>query len=456
MREVLGQPCAQQRQQLGPPIVEEVRRQRDQLARLRVDRLKQRRMRMAERRYPVGGGQVEILASLVVPDPAAFATHHRVLTAARDEDAPELALCFGTGDERGTGRGGHRGRHRGHYFTRSGASWDARLVRLGILASEMQGERTGVGRYVEGLLTGLSRTDFDGEAHLFFQGARFEHALWSDPRFRLSFAGEGDRSAVWWEQLSLPRRLAGAGLDVFLGPAYSLPPRLPCPALVALHDLSFEVLPQEFGWRELWRRRLLARSAARRASRVLTLSRAVARQIEERYGVAAQRIDVLPLAVDDAVFAPTPRAEVIEAPSGERVDGPYVLYLGTILPRRRIDLLVEAFVPIARDRPDLQFVIAGANRLPQPELLHDWVERAGLLERVVDLGWVPERELPALLASAELTFYLSTYEGFGLPPMESLAAGTPTGRERRPRSRRRLARLSVSLRSPRRQARSNE
>jgi hypothetical protein len=145
----------------------------------------------------------------------------------------------------------------------------------------MAGERTGVGRYVEGLLTGLSRCDFDGEVHLFFQGARFEHALWSDPRFRLSFANASGRSAVVWEQLSLPARLAEAGLDAFLGPAYSLPPRLPCPALVALHDLSFEVLPQEFGWRELWRRRLLARSAARRASRVLTLSKAVGRQIEE-------------------------------------------------------------------------------------------------------------------------------------------------------------------------------
>ncbi|HEX2465704.1 MAG TPA: glycosyltransferase family 1 protein, partial [Thermoanaerobaculia bacterium] len=298
-------------------------------------------------------------------------------------------------------------------------------MRLGILASEMQGERTGVGRYVEGLLTGLSATDFDGEVNLFFQGARFEHALWSDPRFRLSFAGASGRSAVLWEQLSLPRLVADAGLDAFLGPAYSLPPRLPCPSLVALHDLSFEVLPQEFGWRERWRRRLLARRAARQASRVLTLSRAVARQIEQRYGVAAERIDVLPLAVDEAVFAATRRAGEIEAPSGERVDGPYVLYLGTILPRRRVDLLVEAFAPIARDRPDLHLVIAGANRLPQPEMLHDWVESAGLLDRVIDLGWVPERELPSLLAGAELSFYLSTYEGFGLPPMESLAAGTP-------------------------------
>jgi glycosyltransferase involved in cell wall biosynthesis len=281
----------------------------------------------------------------------------------------------------------------------------------------MEGERTGVGRYLEGLLSGLVRIDFDGEVLLFFQGTRFEHPLWSDPRFQLSFANEGSRSPVLWERRVLPGRLAGAGLDVFLGPAYSLPPRLPCPALVALHDLSFEVLPQEFGWRERWRRRLLARSAARRASRVLTLSRVVARQIEERYRVEPDRIDVLPLAVDEAAFA--------AAPSVARVERPYLLYLGTVLPRRRVDLVIEAFAPIARDRPDLRLVIAGANRLPQPEMLEDWAESAGLHDRVIDLGWVPERDLPGLLAGAEATFYLSTYEGFGLPPLESLAAGTP-------------------------------
>jgi glycosyltransferase involved in cell wall biosynthesis len=283
----------------------------------------------------------------------------------------------------------------------------------------MQGERTGVGRYIEGIATGLGRVDFDGEVHLFFQGARFEHPLWSDPRFRLSFANEGDRSSVLWERRTLPARLATAGLDVFLGPAYSLPPRLPCPALVALHDLSFEVLPQEFGWRERWRRRLLARDAARRASRVLTLSHAVAREIEERYGVAADRIDVLPLAVDEAAFAIG--ADTADSP----IATPYVLYLGTVLPRRRVDLLIESFAPIARDRPDLRLVIAGANRLPQPEMLADWAENSGVHGRVIELGWVPEREIPPLLASAEVTFYLSTYEGFGLPPLESLATGTP-------------------------------
>lgn len=293
-------------------------------------------------------------------------------------------------------------------------------MRLGIHASEMAGEPTGVGRFVEGLLTGMSLTDFDGEVLLFFQGDPFDHVLWSDPRFEPSFARRGGGSAVLWEQVSLPSRLARSRLDVFLGPAYSLPPRLRCPALVALHDLSFEVLPEEFAPRERMRRRLLARRAARRASRILTLSRRMARDIEERYGVAADRIDVLPLAVDAAAFGAVPVAAL-----DSRVPRPYLVYLGSVLPRRRVDLVLEAFARVARDRPELHLVIAGANRLPRAAALGEQIERLGLRDRVVELGWVPEPELPALLARAELSFYLSTYEGFGLPPIESLAAGTP-------------------------------
>ena len=60
-----------------------------------------------------------------------------------------------------------------------------------------------------------------------------------------------------------------------------------------------------------------------------------------------------------------------------------------------------------------------------PDIVSDWIESLDLVDRVVELGWVPERDLPALLAGAELSFYLSTYEGYGLPPIESLAAGTP-------------------------------
>jgi alpha-1,3-rhamnosyl/mannosyltransferase len=294
-------------------------------------------------------------------------------------------------------------------------------VRLGILASELEGEPTGVGRFVAGLLAGLRRTDLDGEIHLFFQGEPFDHPLWSDPRFHRHFSRRAGRSAVLWEQLTLPSILAAVPLDLVCGPAYSLPPRLRAPAVVAFHDLSFERLPEEFGARERWRRRLLARSAARRARRVLTLSRQVATEIERRYGVPAASIDVLPLAVEgDGFSVATDGGAGVAA----AVEPPYVVYLGSVLPRRRIDLALEAFAAVVRDHPRLRFVIAGANRLPRAAALGEWIDRLGLRDRVVELGWVPEARAKALLAGAEVSLYLSTYEGYGLPPLESLALGT--------------------------------
>lgn len=292
-------------------------------------------------------------------------------------------------------------------------------MRLGILASEMEGEPTGVGRFLEGLLLGLERSDANAEVSLFFQGRPFRHPLWDGGggRFRAIFASRPELSPVLWEQVLLSSALSS--LDLFFGPAYSLPPRLGCPAMVAIHDLSFELFPEELRFRERWRRRLLARRAARRAARVLTISSHVARDLAGRYRVSPEKVAVLPLAVDWERFAP---------PAEDRrpslVSGRYLLFLGSILPRRRLDLLLAAFASISRDEPDLRLVLAGPNRLPDPDELRRWIDRHELAAKVVELGWVPEQQLPPLLARADLSLYLSAYEGYGLPPLESLAAGT--------------------------------
>ncbi len=293
---------------------------------------------------------------------------------------------------------------------------DAGVVRLGILASEIEGESTGVGRFLEGLLGGLSASDFDGEIHLLFQGAPFDHALFLDNRFRPTFADRSGLSSVIWEQLVLPGELPE--LDLLVGPAYSLPPRLECPGVVMIHDLSFEVLPEEFRFRERWRRRILARHAASRARRVLVASREVAGQLEELYSLAPGKIGLVRYGVE--VESLRNRAAIVDTP----VEGRYLLFLGAVLPRRRLDLLLEAFARLREHEPDLRLVLAGPNRLPQPHLLGQWIGEHGLEEAVVELGWVPENTLPALLAGADLSVYLSIYEGFGLPPLESLAVGT--------------------------------
>ncbi len=289
-------------------------------------------------------------------------------------------------------------------------------MKLGILASEMDGTPTGVGRLLRGWLPWLSQLRPDWKFVLLFQGEPFEDPLLDDPGFETIFFSRPDLSPTLFEQWKLGRLLPE--LDAFFSPAYSLPRGLRCRSLVALHDLSFEVLPEEYGFRQRWRRRLLARRAARNASRVLTISPRIAAQLESLYSVSPQRIGILPLAVDREIFDGRP----VDRPAG----GPYALCVGSILDRRRPEVVIEAFEQIHAEHPEMRLVFAGPNRLREPERLQRAIDGYGLDGFVETLGFVSDDDLFALMQHAEFSVYVSTYEGYGLPPVESLVVGTPT------------------------------
>ena len=302
------------------------------------------------------------------------------------------------------------------------------MRRIGIVAYEMEGERTGVGRYLEGLLSGLAECDSDWQWVLFFKDEPFDHARWPNgDRFRPVFGNSPGTSPIVWEQLRLPRVLRRHDLHALFSPGYSLPPGLRIPSMVTMHDLSFVQRPREFSWKERWRRRILAARAVRGASRVLADTGEIANSLARTYGIARDRVAVVPLAVE---------AKFLERPAdGERaaraslarlgIRPPYLLYAGTILGRRNLDVLIEAFARLAPRFSELSLVVAGANRLTRPADLRSWIGRSGVGDRIIRPGYVDEGILPALYRNAELSFYMSDYEGFGLPPLESLAAGTP-------------------------------
>ncbi|MBZ0111323.1 MAG: glycosyltransferase family 4 protein [Thermoanaerobaculia bacterium] len=305
---------------------------------------------------------------------------------------------------------------------------------VGVVAQEMEGEPTGVGRYLENLLCGLQSADsFVEEWVLFFRGSPFAHPLWSDRAtgtstvIRPQFDCRDHSHPVLWEQMRLPRLVAKAKLDAIFSPAYSLPGRPRIPSLVTLHDLSFIHRGHELGWKERIRRRWLARRAVRLASRILTDTETIREEVSETYGIASDRIGVVPIAVDGRF---TPRAEPSDpedlAALGLRSGD--LLFLGSILPRRHLDRVLQVFGRLVQNQdvpPTTRLILVGANRLPDPSTLGRWIREADLEGQVVPLGYVSDAQLPAIYRSARLTFYPSEYEGYGLPPLESLASGTP-------------------------------
>ena len=178
-------------------------------------------------------------------------------------------------------------------------------MKVGVIAAEMEGRATGVGRYLEGLLEGLELWEHGIEWHLFFQG---------DPPLSLDFQGgpihahysRHHGSRVLWEQVMITRELEAVEPDVVFGPAYTLPFGLRAPSVVTIHDISFEVLPEEFGLRERWRRRILARRAARVAQRVLAVSEHMAGLLRAQFGLAPGRVAVVPHGIDTKQFSPSP------------------------------------------------------------------------------------------------------------------------------------------------------
>jgi glycosyltransferase involved in cell wall biosynthesis len=159
---------------------------------------------------------------------------------------------------------------------------------------------------------------------------------------------------------------------------------------------------------------------------VLVDTSKMARQMQELYRIDETRIGVVPVAVDVAFSTAAADGEAEAAALRELgIESPYLLFLGTLLERRSPRLMLEVFRSLLVDRPQLVLVLAGANRMRSPARLDHWIRELGLDDRVVRLGYVEERSLPVLYRRAELSFFLSSYEGFGIPPLESLACGTP-------------------------------
>jgi glycosyltransferase involved in cell wall biosynthesis len=297
-------------------------------------------------------------------------------------------------------------------------------MKVAVIAAEMEGRATGVGRYLEGLLQGLELWDHGTEWHLFFQGDPSPSLRRSDGLIHAHYSRHRG-SRVLWEQVLVTSEIEAVEPDVVFGPAYTLPFGLRVPSLVTIHDLSFEMLPEEFGVRERWRRRILARRAARVARRVIADTRHLSTLIAERYGVVDERLAVVPLGVDSKVFSSLARDDDIQVLREFEVCPPYVLVPGTVLERRMPRQVLEAFAIVRRERPELELVMAGANRMRRPEKIDVWIEELGLENAVHRLGWVEEAALAPLYRGAELGIYVSRHEGYGLPPLECLGCGTP-------------------------------
>jgi glycosyltransferase involved in cell wall biosynthesis len=212
-----------------------------------------------------------------------------------------------------------------------------------------------------------------------------------------------------WIQWHVPRWLRQFD-GVFHGTFNQLPLRPPVPAVVTIHDLSFELHPEGFSPAKRRAFQLQARRAARVARRVLVPSSFTRDELAQCYGVEAQRILVTPWGVESR-FGPSRAAAAVPLCAQLGVAGRYVIAMGGAR-RRGLDVAVAAWRNVRAAGTETALVVVGSERPPaEPGLTY-----AGA---VTDVEWA------ALLAGAQAFCYPTRYEGFGVPALESIASGTP-------------------------------
>jgi len=210
--------------------------------------------------------------------------------------------------------------------------------------------------------------------------------------------------------------------DVFHGVHYALPPGLRVPATVTFHDATILTMPEVHERsKQLWFQRAIP-TGIRRADRVICVSESARQGAIDHAGADPARTHTVPLAVDHDRYRPTdgPRPEAVR-----RVcDGPYVLWVGALEPRKDVPTLVDAFERIAADVPHA-LVLMGPDAWGA-EAITDRIARSPVADRIVRTGWVDEDDKPGWYQHAEAFAYPSLAEGFGLPVLEALACGVPT------------------------------
>ena len=294
---------------------------------------------------------------------------------------------------------------------------------VGIEASSLFGQRTGVGYYIKYLAEGFAQLcRVEREARQ--TGILLLNHRPSDGSSGLPFANRWHfpLKPVWF-QLCLPQVARQLKLDLLHFPNYMTPLRWEGPCVLTVHDLSVLHYPE---WHPPSRRLILGNlleRSARRADLVFCVSSSVREDVVERLRVSPSRVRVTPLAAAQH-FKPVSPEQISAALRKYQLPSQYVLYVGNLEPRKNLQRLVLAWESVcSRGSCEIPLVLVGRKAWLYRETLR--VIRANRHGRIHLTGYVAEEDLPALYSGARLLAYPSLFEGFGLPVLEAMACGVP-------------------------------
>ncbi|MGH2459628.1 MAG: glycosyltransferase family 4 protein, partial [Chloroflexota bacterium] len=300
-------------------------------------------------------------------------------------------------------------------------------MRVGVLTYGLDRPLTGIGRYAAQLLRALATLPGCPEIVLITTEREDRHGLWSTFERHALPVGRALPSLLTVGNPLLALAARRHDLDLIhdpngIAPFLWLEPR--ARRIVTIHDTFAHVCPGHHNRLDNWRYWFMLPRAARRADVVLTDSQHSADDLTKYLGVARGQIRAIPCGVDSAFHPVTEQSEVSDRLAHHGIAQPYLLYVGGINPRKNLARLLEAYARLRGRHPTTRLVIVGKPQWKTDEI-GATLRRLALAPHVHFTGHVAESDLPALYSGAQAFVFPSLYEGFGLPPLEAMACGTP-------------------------------
>ena len=302
----------------------------------------------------------------------------------------------------------------------------SKRMKIGLDGIPLSGIKTGVGHYTFELAQHLARAEPDDEfevvTHLPFCPSAIETA--SPPAGNLKFIAEPVNAITkhWWT-IGLPLHIRRNSLDLFHGTNYDVPVWGGVPTVLTIHDLSLFLYPETHEQRRVRRARRRLPVMARLASAIVVPTESVKNETCEHLSVRPEKVFVVHEA-PRRCFQPMDSQQAKETRTRLGVEDIFILYVGTIEPRKNLPTLLRAFEEIYRNTstsPSVEAIAGNKGWLTEELFVH--LEQSSVRDRVLLTGYLGDDDLRALYSTCSVMNYPALYEGAGLPPLEAMACG---------------------------------
>jgi glycosyltransferase involved in cell wall biosynthesis len=299
-------------------------------------------------------------------------------------------------------------------------------MRVAINGMLLGNRDSGVHRCIRGLARGLDLLDVPDEFFL-FTGYRYDPQGWRPERVKVRRSNVPSHlrpARIFYDQVCFPLIARLRRMDLIHGPAYIIPSYGPTPAVVTVHDLIALRYPELCKRSNVKHYELLVPRSVGRARKVIVLSNAVKRDLVSLLRTPEEKIAVVPPGIDEC-FRPAPEDMKAAVRATYGLPERFVLFVGNIEPKKNLETLIRVFFAARLNKNlDHKLVIVGQKGWKY-EGVFSLVKSLDFQEQVVFTDYVPLEDLPAVYSLAGCFVFPSIVEGFGLPPLEAMACGTP-------------------------------